>query len=202
MGSTFFTLLVLGIIVTGIVRWGYKFADQIRAGGMLWLQPAFTLLAAVVIGVAYAIATSEDATLSVPFMGLVYAAGTLALIQFGYELIVKPLLALAALVIAAFIYLTNRLAPPVAPAPVTDSRVTAPTAESAAVTVDKAALAKAQATLDAAKAALKNAQAVYAAAQTAENATAVATAQAAVDSAQATVDKAASQVTADTKASS
>jgi hypothetical protein len=74
------------------------------------------------IGIAYAVATSEDATLSIPFMGLVYAAGTLALIQFGYELIVKPLLVLAALVIAALGYLTARLTPVVVPAPVAVAR--------------------------------------------------------------------------------
>ena len=193
--SIVLALLVFGVMASGLARWIGKFIDAVSQGGTAWVQPVMVLASAVVIGFLFGLGQTPAASLP---LCLAYVFGTLALIQYGYELVVKPVLALATLVIAVFSWCTTKLTPCATLAAETvPPDVIAGSSDTLAA--DTAALTAAQATLAAAQATLKAAQATYATTATADNAAAVAAAQKNVDTAQAAETVAQAKLDADSK---
>jgi hypothetical protein len=113
MLGIFVALLLAGFVVTGVIRWIYAFVDRIESGGWGWLKPAFTLLGALIVGftLAFAYPPANAFAFGLALLPFVYTAGVLALLQLGYEIIIKPITALATFVCAWSWYMAEKYKP-------------------------------------------------------------------------------------------
>jgi len=103
--ALFFALLLYGVMASALARWIGKFIEAIQTGGTAWVAPAVVLASSVFIGAVFG-ADQPEGTF---WTALAYIGGTLALIQYGYEIIVKPVLALSALFLAFIAWVNSKL---------------------------------------------------------------------------------------------